>query len=89
MWTQLPSNVIDGPTTLFTDVYKIKSSAHFESITHPGIFFIFWQIAKLESTVSREASLNWDSENTVGCRSIVSIPSDHTPTPKVQYYIIM
>ncbi|KAJ6336508.1 hypothetical protein OIU78_012994 [Salix suchowensis] len=48
----------------------------------PNLSSLSNSIAKLESTVSLEASRNWDSENTVGCSSIISVPSGHTPTPK-------
>uniref|UniRef100_A0A6N2K3A7 DUF547 domain-containing protein n=1 Tax=Salix viminalis TaxID=40686 RepID=A0A6N2K3A7_SALVM len=48
----------------------------------PNLSSLSNSIAKLESTASLEASRNWDSENTVGCSSIISVPSDHTPTPK-------
>ncbi|KAJ6414250.1 hypothetical protein OIU84_006966 [Salix udensis] len=48
----------------------------------PNLSSLSNSIAKLESTVSLDASRNWDSENTVGCSSIISVPSDPTPTPK-------
>ncbi|KAJ8772604.1 hypothetical protein K2173_027781 [Erythroxylum novogranatense] len=39
-------------------------------------------IVKLEEDSSCEASLSWDSGNKVGSSTIISIPSDETPTPK-------